>query len=214
MPQEILGTLEEQIDPKHTALVVIDPQNDFCATDGAAAKLMGTDVTRIQSAIQPLNAFIKMAREAGLMIVWTQSLVDPNKARPSFKARSFMLDAKAKGIEIVREGGEGADWYTEVVKPLPDEYVITKYHYDAFEDTDLALLLGVRGIKTLLMTGFLTNVCVETTARHGYIKGYYIVVISDCTDTATEQEYDATLYNIKKFFGKVATSEEIKKVWG
>ena len=96
---------------------------------------------------------------------------------------------------------------------MPDEYVITKYHYDAFEDTDLALLLGSRGVKTLLMTGFLTNVCVETTARHGYIKGYYIVVVSDCTDAATEQEYEATLYNIKKFFGKVATSGEIKKVW-
>lgn len=213
MPQEILGTLEEQIDPKHTALVVIDPQNDFCATDGAAARLMGSDVSRIQSAIQPLNSFIKMAREAGLMIVWTRSLVDPDKARPSFKARSFMLDAKVKDIEVVREGSDGAEWYSEVVKPLPDEYVITKYHYDAFEDTDLALLLGSREIKTLLMTGFLTNVCVETTARHGYIKGYYIVVVSDCTETATEQEYEATLYNIKKFFGKVATSGEIKKVW-
>ena len=214
MPQEILGTLEEQIDPKHTALVVIDPQNDFCATDGAAARLMGSDVSRIQNAIQPLNAFIKMAREAGLMIVWTRSLVDPDKARPSFKARGFMLDAKVKDIEVVREGSDGAEWYSEVVKPLPDEYVITKYHYDAFEDTDLALLLGSRGVKTLLMAGFLTNVCVETTARHGYIKGYYIVVVSDCTDTATEQEYDATLYNIKKFFGKVATSDEIKKIWG
>lgn len=213
MPQEILGTLEEQIGPKHTALVVIDPQNDFCATDGAAARLMGSDVSRIQSAIQPLNSFIKMAREAGLMIVWTRSLVDPDKARPSFKARSFMLDAKVKDIEVVREGSDGAEWYSEVVKPLPDEYVITKYHYDAFEDTDLALLLGSREIKTLLMTGFLTNVCVETTARHGYIKGYYIVVVSDCTETATEQEYEATLYNIKKFFGKVATSGEIKKVW-
>ena len=214
MPQEILGTLEEQIDPKHTALVVIDPQNDFCATDGAAARLMGSDVTRIQAAIQPLNSFIKMAREAGLMIVWTRSLVDPDKARPSFKARGFMLDAKVKDIEVVREGSDGAEWYSEVVKPLPDEYVITKYHYDAFEDTDLALLLGSQGIKTLLMTGFLANVCVETTARHGYIKGYYIVVVSDCTDTATEQEYDATLYNIKKFFGKVASSDEISKVWG
>ncbi len=214
MRQEILGTLEEQIDPKHTALVVIDPQNDFCATDGAAARLMGSDVTRIQNAIQPLNAFIKMAREAGLMIVWTRSLVDPDKARPSFKARGFMLDAKVKDIEVVREGSDGAEWYSEVVKPLPDEYVITKYHYDAFEDTDLALLLGSQGIKTLLMTGFLANVCVETTARHGYIKGYYIVVVSDCTDTATEQEYDATLYNIKKFFGKVASSDEISKVWG
>ncbi len=214
MRQEILGTLEEQIDHKHTALVVIDPQNDFCATDGAAARLMGSDVTRIQNAIQPLNAFIKMAREAGLMIVWTRSLVDPDKARPSFKARGFMLDAKVKDIEVVREGSNGAEWYSEVVKPLPDEYVITKYHYDAFEDTDLALLLGSQGIKTLLMTGFLANVCVETTARHGYIKGYYIVVVSDCTDTATEQEYDATLYNIKKFFGKVASSDEISKVWG
>jgi nicotinamidase-related amidase len=213
MPQEILGTLEEQIDPKHTALVVIDPQNDFCAADGAAARLMGLDISRIQSVIQPLNAFIKMAREAGLMIVWTRSLVDPDKARPSFKARSFILDAQAKNIDLVREGSDGAEWYTEVVKPLPDEYVITKYHYDAFEDTDLALLLGSRGIKTLLMTGFLANVCVETTARHGYIKGFYIVVVSDCTDTATEQEYEATLYNIKKFFGKVASSGEIKKVW-
>ena len=213
MPQEILGTLEEQIDPRHTALVVIDPQNDFCATDGAAARLMGSDVSRIQSAVKPLNSFIKRAREAGLMIVWTRSLVDPDKARPSFKARGFMMDAKVKDIDVVREGSDGAEWYSEVGKPLPTEYVITKYHYDAFEDTDLGLLLGSRGIKTLLMTGFLANVCVETTARHGYIKGYYIVVVSDCTDTATEREYEATLHNIKKFFGKVATSDEIKKVW-
>jgi ureidoacrylate peracid hydrolase len=78
MPQEILKTLEEWIDPKHTALVVIDPQNDFCASDGAAARLMGTDVSRIQKAVQPLNAFIETARKAGLMIVWTRSLVDLN----------------------------------------------------------------------------------------------------------------------------------------
>jgi ureidoacrylate peracid hydrolase len=214
MPQEILKTLEEWIDPKHTALVVIDPQNDFCASDGAAARLMGTDVSRIQKAVQPLNAFIETARKAGLMIVWTRSLVDLNKTRPSFRARSFMLDENVRNIKVVREGSDGADWYSEVVKPLPDEHIITKYHYDAFEDTDLDLLLGWHQIKTLLMTGFLANVCVETTARHGYIKGYYIVAVSDCTDTATEQEQEATLYNIKKYFGKVATSDEIKKAWG
>ena len=213
MPQEILETLEEQIEPKHTALVVIDPQNDFCASGGAAATLMGLDVSRVQKAIQPLNSLIERAREEGLMIVWTRSIVDPDKARPSFKARGFILDAKARDIDLVRAGSDGSEWYPEMVKPLPEEYIITKYHYDAFEDTELALLLGSRGVKTLLMTGFITNVCVETTARHGYIKGYYIVVVSDCTDTGTEQEYDATLHNIKKYFGKVATSSEIKKVW-
>ena len=124
-----------------------------------------------------------------------------------------MMDAKTKNIEVVREGSHGSDWYPEVGKPLPDEYVITKYHYDAFEDTDLGLLLGSLGVKTMLMTGCMANVCVETTARHGYIKGYYIVLVSDCTDTITEAEYLATLNNIKKYFSKVATSSDITKIW-
>ena len=66
-------------------------------------------------------------------------------------------------------------------------------------------------IKTLLLTGFITNVCVETCARHAYIKGYYVVVVSDCTDAATEREYESTLFNIKTYFGKVVSSEEIKR---
>ncbi len=123
------------------------------------------------------------------------------------------MDAKTKNIEVVREESHGSDWYPEVGKPLPDEYAISKYHYDAFEDTDLGLLLGSLGVKTMLMTGFNANVCVETTARHGYIKGYYIVLVSDCTDTITEAEYLATLNNIKKYFSKVATSSDITKIW-
>ena len=147
------------------------------------------------------------------LIVWTRSIVDPNKARPSYKARSFMNDAEARNIELVKEGDYGSDWYSEITRPLPNEYVITKFHYDVFEDTDLDLLLSSSGIKTLLLTGFNTNVCVETSARHGYIKGYYIVVVSDCTDAPTQQEYKATLFNIKTYFGKVARSDEIIEIW-
>lgn len=213
MPQKILGTLEEQVEPGHTALIIIDPQKDFCASDGAAARLMGWDVSRIQSAVQRLNPFIQKAREARLMIVWTRSLVAADKARPSYKARSLIKDAISRDIAIVKEGSVGADWYSEVTKPLPDEYVVTKWHYDAFEDTNLDLLLSSRGIKTLLVTGFMSNVCVETTSRHGYIKGYYIILVSDCTDAPTQREYESTVFNIKNYFGKVATSAEIAKVW-
>ena len=109
--------------------------------------------------------------------------------------------------------GEGAEWYSEVTKPLPNEHVVDKWHYDAFEDTNLDLLLSSRGIKTLLMTGFVANVCVETTARHGYIKGYYTVLVSDCTDSPTQQEYESTVFNIGNYFGSVATSAEIVKIW-
>ena len=213
MTQKILSTVEEQIDPEHTALIIIDPQNDFCAKDGAVVRLMGWDVTRIQSTVRRLNRFIDRVRQEQLLIVWTRTIVDAYRARPSFKARSFIGDARARGIELVKEGLDGSDWYEEVTKPLPDEYVITKYHYDAFEDTNLELLLNSNGIKTLLFTGFITNVCVETSARHAYIKGYYPVVISDCTDAATEQEHEATLFNLKTYFGKVASSSDIDEIW-
>jgi len=212
MPQEILRTLSEQIRLEHTALLVIDPQNDFCSQDGAVVRLMDWDVTRIHAAVQRLNLFIDWAREKQLPIVWTRSIVAPDRARPSFMARSFMENAKSKSLELVKEGVEGSDWYSDVTKPLPNEHVITKYHYDAFEDTNLDILLSSLGIKTLLLTGFITNVCVETCARHAYIKGYYVVVVSDCTDAATEQEYKSTLFNIKTYFGKVATSEEIERI--
>jgi nicotinamidase-related amidase len=214
MPQEILLTLGEQVRSEHTALLVIDPQNDFCATDGAVIRLMGWDPSRMQEAVVRLNAFIEKAREKRLLIVWTQSFVDPARARPSYRARSFITEARTRGLDLVKEGLDGADWYAGVTKPLPNEPVIKKYHYDAFADTEMDLVLRGRGIKTILLTGFIANACVETTGRHGYIKGYYPVLVTDCTEAATQDELDATIYNMKTFFGKAASSEEILKMWG
>ena len=65
----------------------------------------------------------------------------------------------------------------------------------------------------MLMTGFATNCCVETTTRHEPIKGYYIVLVSDGTDTYTQGVYDATLHNIRNYFDKVSASDEIAALW-
>ena len=209
MEQEILWNLEDQIKPEHTALLVIDPQNDFCSSTGAFVKLMGCDPGRIQKAVPRLNRLIEWAREAQLLIIWTRSIVDHARSKTNYKARGFMKKARDMGIQLVNEQEDGSDWYSEVVKPREDETVITKYHYDAFEDTGLDLLLKGQSIRTLLFTGFTTTVCVETTARHGYIKGYYVIVASDCTETITKNEYDASIVNINTYFGKTATSDEI-----
>jgi len=213
MEAHILTALEDQVRPEHTALIVIDPQNDFCAANGALARLMGWDVSRMQAAAQRLDRFIARARDQGIMIVWTRSIVDPARSRPSFRARKLIVDALSRSIDLVKDASSGSEWYSGITSPLEGEYVVTKYHYDAFSDTNLDLLLAAKGIKTLLLTGFTTNVCVETSARHAYIKGYYVVVISDCTDAPTREEYDATLFNIKSYFGRVATSEEIERLW-
>ncbi|MBW1800544.1 MAG: isochorismatase family protein [Deltaproteobacteria bacterium] len=82
MEEEILWTLEDQVKPEHTALLVIDPQNDFCAGDGAFITLMGWDASRIQEAVPRLNRLIQWARDEQVLVVWTRSIMDPNRSIP------------------------------------------------------------------------------------------------------------------------------------
>ena len=209
MAEKLLRTLAEQVEPKHTALLIIDPQKDFCAPDGALARIFRQDVSRIPDAVNRLNIFIQKARQAGVLVVWVRLVISDDKRRPNVKAMRGDGDA----IMVAREGSDGINWYSEIVQPLPTEHIVTKWSYDAFADTELDLLLSSKGVKTLLFTGFATNVCVETTARDGYIKGYYVVLVSDCTEAYTRQEYESAVFNIKTYFGKVATTNDVIRIW-
>lgn len=210
MQPEILKDLKDVADPTHTALIIIDPQCDFCAVKGAMAQRFGFDMKEIRESVPALNAFIERCREAGVFVVWVREIFADRKMLPNQKA----LWGGGDDIWLIREDGAGIDWYEDMIPPLPGESVITKWQYDAFADTELDLLLRSQGIKTILMTGYTTNVCVETTARHGYIKGYYVVLVSDCTGAPTLPEYESAVFNIRTYFGHVATSRELGGLWG
>jgi ureidoacrylate peracid hydrolase len=74
-------------------------------------------------------------------------------------------------------------------------------------------VLRSRGVRTVIMTGVATNVCVETTARQAFLKDYYVVFTSDCFATFSQAAHDATLHNIDQFFGEVATGEQVAAFW-
>ena len=210
MQPEILTDLKDIVDPKHTALIIIDPQHDFCSAEGAMAQRFGFDMKEIRESVPRLNAFIERCREAGVFVVWVREIFADRKMLPNQKA----IWGAGDDIWLIREDGTGIEWYSEMIPPLPQESIITKWQYDAFSDTELDLLLKCQGIKTILMTGYTTNVCVETTARHGYMVGYYVVLVSDCTGAPTHSEYECAVSNIRTYFGHVATSEEIGTLWG
>lgn len=209
MSAKLLKSIEEVADPIHSALIIIDPQHDFCSERGAMAQRFGFDMKEIKEAVPRLNDFIEQCRRAGVLVVWVREIFADDKMRPNQKAQWGSGD----DIWLIREGGKGIDWYEGMIAPAPGEPVITKWQYDAFEDTELDLLLQSRGIKTLLMTGFTTNICVETTARHGYIKGYYVVLVTDCTGAPTHAEYESGVFNIKTYFGQAASSGELVETW-
>jgi ureidoacrylate peracid hydrolase len=207
----MLRTLEEKIDPKHAAVIVVDVQNDFCHPDSPLAK-DGRDLSAAQAMVPRLATLIDDARAAGVPVIFVQMVnTDATTSEVALEQRLRSRPGAGPSDYICKEGSWGADFY--MVAPLPGETVVKKHRYSAFVDTDLELVLRSMGIKTLIMTGVATNVCVESTARDGFMRDYYIVFAGDCSACYWPERHDATLENIAATFGVVADAKEIAWVW-
>jgi len=98
----------------------------------------------------------------------------------------------------------------DALTPHQGELVITKPRYDGFVGTSLDAELRSRGIRTLLMAGIASNICVESTLRDAYFHEYWPVMIEDATMAAGSPEIQrATIYNVTTFFGWVSTAKEV-----
>jgi ureidoacrylate peracid hydrolase len=125
-----------------------------------------------------------------------------------------MLERHARtglGIDHCQSGTWGAEFFR--VAPRQDELVITKHRYSAFMDTELNALLRAQRVENLIVAGITSNVCVESTARDGYMLDYHIVFLSDGSATYQAEAHEATLANIRRAFGMVASISEITQVW-
>ena len=95
------------------------------------------------------------------------------------------------------------------LRPAPDDITIEgKRGLDTFASTNLDFILRSRGIKTLVIAGFLTNCCVESTARTGYERGFRVVALSDCAATLTEDEQRFTFEKNLPMFARILTHDE------
>ena len=100
-----------------------------------------------------------------------------------------------------------------MVELADGEYIVKKHRYGAFTGTALDNTLRENGIRTLVVTGVQTNVCVETTLREGLSRGYYIVVPADCVATHSSDLHDATLQNVERLFGDVTSTAALMATW-
>jgi ureidoacrylate peracid hydrolase len=189
------ASLEERFGPDSCALLVVDMQNDFCHSEGFLAR-RGIDLGPTQAMAATLVDLIEVAREAGLPVIYTVNAHDEWTDSQTWTRRH-----KAAGATLCRPGSWGAAFYA--VSPRDDERVIAKHRYDAFLGTDLDLVLRTRGIRTLILTGVATNVCVETTAREAYCRDYHVVLVDDCLAAATPEEHRTTLATLERYFDVV-----------
>jgi ureidoacrylate peracid hydrolase len=211
----MLDTLEKKVDPRHVALIVVDVQNDFCAPKGMMDR-EGRDLSLVQAMVPRLTTLIEAARQVGVLIVYIQSIY--GLAGNEYLSESWVEQASRRRrgsytkYPVCARGSWNADFY-EGISPADGEVVINKHRFDAFEGTDLDLILRSKGIRSVILTGVATNVCVETTARSAFVKDYYIVFAGDCTGTYSREEHDMTLQNIDKYFGQIANHDEVIACW-
>jgi ureidoacrylate peracid hydrolase len=204
-------TEAEQIDPRDSALVVVDVQNDFCHPEGAAAR-MGLDVSLVQATVPRIVELIELARSADVPRIflkgehssWFNSDV---WLRRGAKGRSI----DAPSIPFVEAGSWGAEFYE--VAPLQDELVIAKHRYSGFAYTPLELALQTLRIANVVLCGTATNVCVEATARDAIMRGYYPIVVADCVASGQDDLHRAALRDMEEYLGAVVSLEDVRDAW-
>ena len=191
--KEILTSLQEMILPRHTALIIVDAQNDFCSPGGCFAQLKSSNMELTQSALERLGDLLAAARRARLMVIYTQATNLPSlifRSPPDIARKLEYLDPDRPLICV--EGGWGYQ-IVDGLKPLPDEIIIKKHRHNSFVGTELDLLLRSNGIKTVIVTGFSTERCVLATVTGAIAHDYYAVVPGDCVASPYVEMHHAAL---------------------
>lgn len=200
-----MKTLQELVAEKKAALVIVDVQNDYCHPEGSLGQ-RGADVSGVADMMPNLHRLLDSARNHEVPLIFIQTFHEDATDSEVWRERSA-----GKSSSVCRTGSWGAEFYE--VEPKPGEIVVNKHRYSAFINTRLDSVLRTLGIETLIMTGVSTNVCVESTARDGFMMDYHIVMLKDACASYSRTAHEMTLQNISGYFGTVTDTHEVIQLW-
>jgi ureidoacrylate peracid hydrolase len=193
------------MDPKTTALVLVEYQNDFTSEGGAlhgGVKAVMQSTNMLAHTVET----VAKARKAGVAVMFAP-ISFAEGYREITSEPYGILKGVVDGKAFVR-GSWGAA-IVDALRPEPEDIVIEgKRGLDTFASTNLDFILRSRGIRNLVVAGFLTNCCVESTVRTGYERGFQVTALSDCTATLSEEEQRFAFEKNLPMFARIMTHGE------
>lgn len=192
------------LSPKHTAFVVIDMQNAFCAPAAAI------EVPVARSIVRNINRLAQEVRAGGGLVVWVQMTIRDRGDWPVFLSSLVDEENSARILAELQPGSEGHKLWPEC-EVKPSDLVVPKNRFSAFLPSacELSGTLKSRRIDTVLIGGTLTNVCSEASARDAAMQDFKTTMISDANAARSDDEHRASLITFIQSFGDVRTTDEL-----
>lgn len=214
-PAQPALSLAERVDPRHAAAVFIDLQHDFCSPGGAMDK-SGLDPAPMQKVLPAAARLLATARAVGMPVIHVRN--EYNAPGAPYLSQAWLEQARRRWngryveIPMCVPGSWGAEICPEV-RPAPGETVVVKHRFSAFAGTDLDLVLRSRRIRTLVVAGVVTYVCVESTVRDAFFADYHVVVCGDCVAGWNPEWHRVSLEIMDWGFAEVVPAPRVFTAW-
>lgn len=194
------------MNPSTTALILVGYQNDYFAPDGILRGVV-EDPNGVDRVLANTLAFVGALADTDATIISTPIIL---AADYRAMASPVGILNTMKEVGAFAEGSTGADNIPEFDQ-FGDrvQYVSGKVGFNAFSNTSLDSVLRERGIENVLVCGMVTSLCIDSTGRAAYERGYNVTIVSDCSSARTDIEHQFFCENVFPLYGRAATSVEL-----
>ena len=196
---------EITLDPKRTALIIQDMQNDVIIEGGAFADSGAPEHAKAQNVVENVAKLAQAFRDAGAPVIHVWYIVEPGAAGLKQNAPLFQGVRESNALVRGTWGAAPADG----LEPQEGDHIVEKMRMNGFFQTRLDILLQGLGVDTIVITGAWTNMSIEHTARHGADAGYVAWIASDGTSTTGDEWQNVALNYAVTNVGSVATCSEL-----
>jgi ureidoacrylate peracid hydrolase len=194
----------EDLDPAKTALVVVDLQNAFMMPGVAHSEC------KMAPKIVPnVNRLAQAVRAAGGEVVWIQTAFTEESLESWSVLHGMALPARTeKRIEALSRGSKGYELWAEL-EVKPEDLIVEKLRFSAFiqGSSNLAEVLRAHGLDTVLITGTVTSVCCESTARDAMMLNFKTIMVTDGNAAATDEDHNGALIGFYLTFGDIMSTD-------
>jgi len=194
-----------KIDPKRTALIVQDLQNDVIIENGAFADSGSPEHAKEQNVVENAKRLMEACRAKGIPVIHVHYIVE--EGAPGLKLNAPLFEGVKDTNALVRGTWGAAP--AEGLEPQKGDYVVEKMRMSAWEGTKLEPLLAGFGCDTIIVTGAWTNMSIEHTSRTGADKGYTVYVPEDCCSTMNADWHNASINYALQNVSTVTSCNEV-----